>query len=395
MSNSIIISDRVSNSDESSTVKIADVTKVLIESGKDVLDFSAGRALEPTPKYVIEEAIKAMWAGDTHQTKAKGTNAFRNAVAKKLERENNIHANPSTEIIATMGVKQGLTISLLAIINPGDEVIVEDPCFVSYKQLVQYLGGIPVAVPLREKNNFKWDMDELESHITPKTKAIIFNNPHNPTGKVHSKEDLNKLAEVVKRNNLFLLSDEVYERVTWGDRKHISFASLPGMKNHTITLFSLTKSFAMGGWRVGFVYTNETIVQALEKLQQHLITSCNSFVQAAAVKAFGESPKEEVTVIWNDWEKKCEFATKALNEIPGIQCKMPEGAFYAWVNIKDLGISSREFTEKLLEQQNVAVIHGSSFGKFGEGYFRMTCVKSKNDLQEGINRIEKFIRTLS
>lgn len=389
------ISDRVSNSKESSTVKIADITKNLIEQGEDVRDFSAGRALEPTPEYIIEEAYQAMCSGDTHQTKAKGTNAFRNAVAAKLARENNIQADPSTEIIATMGVKQGLTISLLSIINPGDEVIVEDPCFVSYKQLIQYLGGVPVSVPLREKNNFRWDKDELEAYITSKTKAIIFNTPHNPTGVVHSKKDLADLAEVVQKHNLFVLSDEVYERVVWGDKRHVNLAGLPGMKDRTITLVSLTKSFSMGGWRIGFVYANETIIRSLEKLQQHLITSCNSFVQTAAVKAFGEPPRSEVIAFWKEWEEKCEYVTEALNNISGIRCGMPEGAFYAWANIKDIGISSQQFTEELLEQQKVAVIHGSSFGEFGEGYFRMTCVKSKKDLQEGIARIENYVKRLT
>lgn len=394
MKDTLRISQRVTNSKPSSTVGIADIATRLRESGEQVYDFSAARAFEPTPAYLIDEAVRAMRDGDTHQTMARGTTAYRQAIAEKLKRENGIEADPEKEIIATMGVKQGLTISFLATINPGDEVIVEDPCFPSYKQLINYLGGKPVAVPLRARNSFRWDREELESSIGPNTKAILFNSPQNPTGVVHTEKDLKMIADIAIKHNLYILSDEVYERIPWGGRKHQNICSLPGMKERTVTLTSLTKSFSMGGWRIGYVYGPEKIITSLYKLQQHLITSCNSFVQAAAAMAFREPARKEVLDYWEEWEKKTRFVAEDLDNMPGIKCPMPEGAFFVWADISEIGIPSKEFVERLLEEEKVALVHGSSFGDNGEGYFRMTCSKTWEDNKEGLSRIRKFIEKL-
>lgn len=390
----MILSQRVRESISSSTVRIADKAQRLREEGETVFDFSAGRAFEPTPDYISEAAISAINNGDTHQTMAKGKTCYRRAIAKKLARENNIIANPDTEVIATMGCKQGLTIGLLATINPGDEVIVEDPCFVSYKQTVQYLGGRVVEVPLREENNFRWNKKELENAITSGTKVMIMCSPHNPTGTAHTRPDLEMIADIAIKHNLIVITDEVYERVVWGNRKHINLSTIDGMKERTITLMSFTKSFSMGGWRVGFIYSSEEIIKQLEKLQQHLITSVNSFVQAGAAIACEKPPSEAVLKYWEDWEQKIRYVTSAMNKIPGLSCKMPEGGFYAWTRIDIPGISSPEFTERLLNEYKVAVVDGASFGKMGENYFRFTCVKSWEEIKQGLDRLQKFVKTL-
>lgn len=378
----------------SATVGIADKAQIIREQGKTVYDFSAGRAFEPTPSYITEATIDAINAGDTHQTMAKGKTYYRQAIAKKLLRDNGIEADPETEIVATMGCKQGLTIGLIASINPGDEVIVEDPCFVSYKQTIQYVGGKVVEVPLRAANNFRWTREDLSNAITSKTKAIIMCSPHNPTGAVHTLKDLQVVADIAIKNNLIVLTDEVYERVVWKGHHHLNLATLPGMKERTITMMSFTKSFSMGGWRVGFIYACETIAKELEKLQQHLITSVNSFVQIGAAVACGE-PQKEVLDYWLEWEKKINYCTEYLNDIPGLSCHTPEGGFYAWTNISKLGVDSLSFTEKLLEQESVAIVHGSSFGQYGENYVRFTCVRSWQELEEGLKRIKKFVGNLS
>jgi aspartate/methionine/tyrosine aminotransferase len=388
------ISDRVVNSEHSSTVGIADTATRIRAEGKTIYDFSAARAFEPTPDYIIEEAIRSMKAGETHQTMAVGTMAYRRAVSIKLKRENNIIADPDKEIIATMGVKQGLTIGFLALINPGDDVIIEDPCFPSYRQLIHYLGGNAISVPLRAKNNFRWDKDEFEKAITPRTKAILINSPQNPTGVVHTLQDLELIAYIANKYNLFVLSDEVYERLTWGGRKHFNICSLDGMKERTITLNSLTKSFSMGGWRIGYVNGPEEIITSLNKLQQHLITSCNSFVQSAAALAFKEAPRQEVLEYWKEWEKKTIYVAKELDSIPGISCQVPEGAFFVWADIGQLGMPSKVFVERLLKEEKVALVHGSSFGKNGEGYFRMTCSKTWDENKEGLKRIRHFVEKL-
>jgi len=389
------ISERVVSSVQSSTVRIADKAKVLREQGQTVFDFSAGRAFEPTPQYVMDAAIVAMQNGDTHQTMAQGTTQYRLACAQKLERENNIIANPETEIVATMGCKQGLTISLLTILNPGDEIIVEDPCFVSYKQTIQYLGGKSVAVPLYKENNFRWKKEQLEEAITPSTKAIVMCTPHNPTGVVHTYEDLEEVAEVARKYGLFVITDEPYERMVWGGRKHTNLATLPGMKDLTITLMSLTKSFSMGGWRIGFANANAQLIAQMTKLQQHLITCVSSFVQVGGSVAFGQAPQQEVLQYWIDWEKKVDHFTTSLNSIDGIDCYTPEGGFYAWLDISALNISSKDFSEQLLEKEKVAVIPGSSFGEQGENYIRINCVKSWEEINQGLVRINNFVQELT
>ncbi|MEQ9440112.1 MAG: aminotransferase class I/II-fold pyridoxal phosphate-dependent enzyme [Cyclobacteriaceae bacterium] len=392
--NHTALSERVISSVQSSTVRIADKAKALREQGQTVFDFSAGRAFEPTPKYVMNAAVQAMQNGDTHQTMAQGTTKYREACAVKLERENNIIANPETEIVATMGCKQGLTISLLALLNPGDEIIVEDPCFVSYKQTIQYLGGKAVAVPLLKENSLRWKKEQLEKVVTSRTKAIIMCTPHNPTGVVHTWEDLEAVALVARKHNLFVITDEPYERIVWQGRKHINMATLPGMKDLTITLMSLTKSFSMGGWRIGFALANEQLIKQMTKLQQHLITCVSSFVQAGGTVAFGQNPHEEVLQYWKDWEEKVSHYTKALDEIEGLKCYTPEGGFYAWVDISALGISSENFSDQLLEKENVAVIPGASFGEQGKNYIRINCVKSWDEINQGLERISGFVQKL-
>ncbi|MEP0367757.1 MAG: pyridoxal phosphate-dependent aminotransferase [Cyclobacteriaceae bacterium] len=389
-----VLSKRVISSVQSSTVRIADKAKVLREQGHEVYDFSAGRAFEATPAYVMEAAMEAMRSGDTHQTMAQGTTAYREACAAKLSRENHISADPVTEIIATMGCKQGLTISLLAILNPGDEVIVEDPCFVSYKQTIQYLGGVAVTVPLLKENHFRWKKEQLLEAVTDKTKAIIMCTPHNPTGVVHSQEDLEEIAQVAREHNIFVITDEPYERTVWAGRKHINMATLPGMKDLTITLMSLTKSFSMGGWRIGFAYANESLIYQMTKLQQHLITCVSSFVQVGGAVAFADEPRQEVLQYWKEWEEKVSFFTSKLDQIEGLKCYTPEAGFYAWVDISELDMDSVTFCDQLLTEENVAVIPGSSFGNQGDDYIRITCVKSWDEIAEGLKRIDGFVQGL-
>jgi aspartate/methionine/tyrosine aminotransferase len=343
----------------------------------------------------MDAAIEAMRNGDTHQTMAQGTTQYRLACAQKLERENDIIANHETEIIATMGCKQGLTVSLLAILNPGDEIIVEDPCFVSYKQTIQYLGGKSVTVPLYKENNFRWKKEQLEEAISPRTKAIIMCTPHNPTGVVHTNEDLEEVAEVARKYGLFVITDEPYERMVWGGRRHTNIANLPGMKDLTITLMSLTKSFSMGGWRIGFANANAQLITQMTKLQQHLITCVSSFVQAGGSVAFGQAPRQEVLQYWKDWEKKVNHFTSNLNRIDGLDCYTPEAGFYAWIDISALNISSIDFSDQLLEKEKVAVIPGASFGEQGKNYIRINCVKSWEEINEGLARISNFVQGLT
>lgn len=375
-------------------MSIADEAARLRHQGIRVVDFSAGRAFEPSPGYVSKEAANALLAGDTHQTMARGTLQFRKACATKLARDNNLAADWETEIIATMGVKQALTLALLSVVNPGDEVLVEDPCFVSYFALINIAGGRARAVPLKSQNNFRWTREQLSAAVTPRTRAILLNSPQNPTGTVHTEKDLDIIAEVATENDLMVITDEVYERVTWEGHKHTCIASLTGMKERTLTCMGLTKTFSMGGWRIGFIFAVPEISTALEKLQQHLLTCASSFTQAGAAIAFSEPPRPEVTAMWHVWEERCEFMSRELNAIKGLSCNKPEGGFYAWVDIKDTGRDSNAFSKSLLTEKHVAVVPGSEFGPSGEGFIRITCVKSNQELKEGIKRITQFVHNL-
>jgi len=386
-----LLGKRIDHITASATVGIADKVSWLKQQGHEVIDFSAGRAFEPTPGYVSRAASEALLAGDTHQTMAQGTPQFRKACADKLLRENSLEADWETEIIATMGVKQALLLGLLGILNTGDEVLVEDPCFVSYPPLVSIAGGRVRRIPLRRENRFRWTKDQLMDSITDRTRVILINSPQNPTGTVHTRTDLEIIAEVARTYDLMVITDEVYEQVTWDGRQHICIATLPGMRKRTITCMGLTKTFSMGGWRIGFIFAPAEIMEGLVKLQAHLLTCTNSFSQAGAAKALSEPPRKEVKELWREWEARCEYMTSGLNAIPGLSCTKPEGGFYAWVDISRTGFTSLQLADKLLEEEKVAVVPGSAFGPNGEGYLRINCVRDRKELQEGLERIRRAL----
>ena len=389
-----LVSRRVIDTPPSATVAIADAASEMRRRGIDVVDFSAGRAAEHTPEYIIAAAVRALEAGDTHQTPAAGKPAYRAACAAKLLRDNGITADPETEIIATLGCKQGLTLALLALLDPGDEIIVEDPGFVSYVATIGLMGARAVPVPLRAENRFRWDIDELEKAIGPRTRAILLCSPQNPTGVVHTHEDLLQIATLACRHNLAVISDEIYERNTWDGRRHIGIATIPGMAERTVTLMGLTKSFSMGGWRIGFAFAPAAIVSAMVTLQQHLMTCAGSFTQAGALVALGENAPPQLQALWEDWELRCRFMSEAIDQLPGVSCAVPEGGFYSWADVRGLGISSVELSEYLIRDYAVAVVPGSAFGTHGEGYLRLTCVRSWDEIRRGLSRITEAVHRL-
>jgi aspartate/methionine/tyrosine aminotransferase len=383
------LSDRAGQTSSSATIRIADITSELKRKGIQVIDFSAGRAAEQTPQYINQAASQALMTGDTHQTPAQGKPEYRKNISGKLSRENNLNVDPDKNIIATLGCKNGLTLAIMATINPGDEVIVEDPCFVSYGAIIGFFGGLAVPVPLRAENDYRWTREELEKAVTDRTRCILICSPQNPTGTVHKEEDLDLIAEIVRKYNLCVISDEIYERITWGGRSHICIATRPGMKDRSIGLMGFTKTFSMGGWRIGWMYAPESIIKSALIFQQHLITCPGSFTQAGASFALSEDYRPEVWEMWKDWEKRCEYVTEEINKIPKLSCRMPEGGFYAWIDIHQTGETSADFCERMLKEQHVAFVPGTPFGPSGEGYVRMTCVKSWDDLKKGLVRIRK------
>lgn len=389
------ISARVQAQPDSSTVRLADIAAAMRRTGVDVVDFSAGRAAEHTPAPVVEAAVEAMRKGLTHQTPARGLPAYLAACAGKLERENGLLVDPEHELIATLGCKQGLTLALLATLDPGDEILVEDPAFVSYAPTIRLMGAVPVPVPLRAANRFRWDMAELEAAVTPRTRALLICSPHNPLGVVHTADDLAPIAALAERHDLTVIADEIYERVTWGGRRHVGIATLPGMRERTITLMGMTKTFSMGGWRIGFAFSSADIIDAMVRIQQHLLTCAGTFTQLGAAHALHAGRTNEVGALWSDWEARCNFMADALDAIPGVQCARPEGGFYAWTDISATGIDSVTLTERLLRDHAVVTVPGASFGPQGEGYLRITCVRSWEELHKGIERLRTAFATMA
>jgi aspartate/methionine/tyrosine aminotransferase len=383
------LAKRVLETPSSATVRIADLASELRRQDIQILDFSAGRAAEGSPGYVNRAASEALMTGDTHQTPAQGKPEYRENIVRKLERDNHLEVDPDDNVMATLGCKNGLTLALMATINAGDEVIVEDPCFVSYGATIGFFGGRTVPVPLRTENDFRWKREELEKAVTHRTRCILICSPQNPTGTVHTEDDLDMIADISKKHNLWVISDEIYERVTWGGRRHICIASRLGMKDRSIGLMGFTKTFSMGGWRIGYMYAPEPIIQSAVVFQQHLMTCTGSFTQVGATFALSEAYRPEVLELWKDWEKRCGYVTEEINKIPKLSCRMPEGGFYAWIDIRETGETSADFCERMLKEQHVALVPGGPFGPSGEGYVRMTCVKSWEDLKKGLGSIRK------
>jgi len=362
--------------------------------GHKVVDFSAGRAAEHSPDLACEAAIEAMRSGQTHQTEARGRPEYLQACSEKLQRCNGLALDPGSNIIATLGCKQGLVLSLLATIDAGDEVLIEDPCFVSYAPTIRLLGGVPVVVPLSPANGFRWKTEDLDKAITDKTRAILYCSPHNPAGVVHTRDDLDVIANAAVKHDLTVIADEIYEAVTWSGRSHISISGLPGMESRTIGLMGMTKSYSMGGWRIGYAYAAPSYIEAMTKLQQHLMTCAGSFTQLGAARALAEDVTEAMQPLWSDWEARCRYVTEELNGHPLLSVSMPEGGFYAWVDISKSGMLSKDFSARLIKEKQVAVVPGGSFGPDSDSYIRITCVRSWDEVHEGISRVIAFANSM-
>lgn len=380
----------------SSTVALADKASQMRARGEVVIDLSAGRASEGTDGEIGAAGSAAIAQGITHQTPARGAPDYLRAVAEKLSRENNLICSPETEIVATLGCKNGLVLALMSILDPCDEVIVEDPCFVSYSPTIALCGGKAVVVPTDPVNRWTWSRKVLERAVTPKTRALLFCSPGNPTGTVHTEADLSIIADFATQHNLIVIADEIYDAVTWGGRRHTPIASLPGMQSRTIGLMGMTKSYAMGGWRIGYAYAPPAIAERMTMIQGHLSTSASSIGQVAATRALGADISQRFAqTLWREWEDRCETFTRALSMAPLLRVEMPEAGYYAWIDISRTGLTSNEFANQLLLEEKVVVVPGAAFGPASDSYVRATCVKSRDDISAAAVRILSFMERVT
>ncbi|MDX8045220.1 aminotransferase [Gracilibacillus sp. S3-1-1] len=355
----------------------------------NVISLGVGEPDFVTPWNVIEASYHSLEQGYTAYTANAGLLELREEISKYLEETFSVSYNPEDQILVTVGASQAIDVALRTIVNRGDEVIVVEPCFVSYGPAIELAGGVPVSVSATAENEFKVTPQQIESAITPKTKAIVICSPNNPTGAVLSKEELTAIATVVEKHDLVVLSDEIYAELAY-DGPATSFASIEGMKEHTIVLSGFSKSFAMTGWRLGFATGPTEIMQAMTKIHQYTIMCAPTMAQHGALEAL-RNGNDSVREMKTSYQQRRNFVVKALNEM-GLSCHLPGGAFYVFPSIKATGYSSEEFAQKLLEEERVAVVPGHVFGESGEGYIRCSYATSIKQLDEAMKRISRFVK---
>lgn len=356
--------------------------------GRNIIHLEIGEPDFQTPRHIVDAGIEAIRCGFTRYTPAPGLEDTRRIVAEYVSRTRNISVSPE-EVVIVPGGKPIMFFAALATVNPDDEVIYPNPGFPIYESVIRFAGGRPVPLPLREERDFRLDVDELRSHISPKTRMIILNSPHNPTGSVLTPEDLQAIADIVRERNILVLSDEIYEKIIYGDPPQ-SIASLPGMKEKTIILNGFSKSYAMTGWRLGYGVMNREIAQQMTKLVINNNSCVPGFVQSAGIAAL-TGPQEEVALMVDEFKRRRDVMVAGLNSIPGITCITPPGAFYTFPNAKRLGMPSRDLANFLLEEAGVATLGGSAFGVYGEGYLRLSFANSLENLHDALERIRRVV----
>lgn len=383
------------------TLAITAKAKELKESGVDVISFGAGEPDFNTPSNIIEAAYKAMKEGKTKYTATSGIKELKEKICKKFLRDNGLKYDLDQIIVCT-GAKQCLADAFMAILNEGDEVIIPTPYWVSYPELVKIAGGVPVFMEGSIKNHFKYEIEKLENIVTSKTKAIIINSPNNPTGTIYNKEELLELAKFAENHNLIIIADEIYEKLIYDGERHISIASLTDYAyNNTIVINGLSKAAAMTGWRIGYAAANKEIIKLMTSIQSHMTSNTNSITQYAAIEALSNT-EDSLNKMVKEFDNRRKYMIKRLDSIKGINYILPKGAFYIMVNVSGVyGKSINEekitdslsFSKEILKEENVAVIPGIGFGL--DDYIRLSYATSMENIENGIDRIEKFLNKLN
>lgn len=381
------ICSKYSNIGPSGIRKINEKTIEMERDGKRIYHFEVGRPDFDTPKVIKDATIKSIENGDVFYTSNYGIMPLREAVAEKLREENNLDYT-AKEVLITAGATESIFDSYSLILEEGDEILLPNPCWPNYVNAAHIMGAKPVRYSLAEENDFQIDFDELEGLVTEKTKAIVIITPSNPIGSMFSQETLEKLADFAKKKDILVISDEIYEKIVYGNKKHISMASLDGMKERTITINGFSKTYSMTGFRLAYIAAPEEFIRVLNIIHQHNTSCATSFVQYAGITALKEG-KEGTDEMVREYKRRRDYIVEKVNSIDGLSLNNPDGAFYAFINIKDVGVSSEEFCNYLLDEECVAVVPGTVFGSAGEGFIRFSYASSYDDIVEGLNRMEK------
>ncbi len=355
----------------------------------DVVTLGIGEPNFTTPAHIMHAAVHSLEAGQTGYTSNSGTYELREAVANHIQKLYNLRYNPDSEVLITIGVSEALWLALKAILDPGDEVLVVEPCFVANAAAVEMAGGVPVPVPTYVEHEFQVTGADLEARITPRTRAILISYPNNPTGAVLTQDHILQIANVAEKYDLVVISDEIYERLVYGI-EHICFAALPGMQERTILLSGMSKAYAMTGWRIGYATAPEPILSAMKKLHQYLIMSAPTMGQVASVQALVHG-EDDVFAMRDSYNRRRRLIVDGFNSM-GLTCFEPRGAFYAFPSIASTGMTDEEFCERLLREERVAMVPGSAFGASGDGFVRASYAVSEDNICRALERLERFLQ---
>lgn len=385
-------SEKIMMVEPSVTLAITSKAKAMLKEGKDVIILAAGEPDFDTPEVIKESAIKAIQAGFTKYTPAAGTVSLKEAICNKLKNDNGLEYKPAN-IVVSCGAKHSLYNLFQVVCTPGDEVLIIAPFWLSYPEMVKLAGGKPVIVQTKKENNFKVTPEEISSKITPKTKVIILNSPSNPAGVVYDKRDLEKIAEICVKNNILMVSDEIYEKILFDGKEHISIASVsPEAKENTVIVNGVSKSYSMTGWRIGYISASEEIVKKVSTLQSHSTSNPCSISQVAAETALKADLNEELVKNSKMFQERRDLLLKEFEGEERIVPLKPSGAFYLFCDISKTGLDSVTFANKLLEEEKTAVIPGKPFG--ADGYIRISFATDMDTLKKGTERIKKWINKL-
>ena len=361
----------------------------IVRETEGAISLGVGEPDFKTPWAVREAGIESLEHGRTRYTSNAGLKELRAEIARYLDRRMGLKYDPAKEVLVTVGGSEAIDMCIRTLVQPGDEVIIPEPCFVCYEPITTLSGGVPVHVACRQEDEFRLRVDALKAAITPKTKLLIMPFPNNPTGAVMEREDLEAIAEVLRGTNIMVLSDEIYAELNYGLQNHVSIAALPGMAERTVVVNGFSKTYAMTGWRLGYACGPAPIIKIMTKIHQSAIMSAPTTSQYAAITALKDCDGE-IERMRNEYNMRRRLVVKSFNDM-GLSCFEPRGAFYAFPCIKSSGMSSEEFCTKLLEQKHVAIIPGNAFGASGEGYARVSYAYSVEHLMEAIRRIREFL----
>ncbi|SHE44278.1 aminotransferase [Tissierella praeacuta DSM 18095] len=385
--------NKVENIPFSPIRKIFDQVNVLKSQGKEVISLGIGEPDFDTPTHIVEAMYEATKKGATHYTPNKGIVELRQAIADKLLEDNQLNYTPE-EIICTVGVSEAVYVALSAFLNPGDEILIPDPSWLNYGHVTTLNDAKAVYYPITSDNNFQINVEDLEKRVSSKTKIIIILDPSNPTGSVLSKETINEVAEFAKKHDLLVISDEIYEKIIYDDKKHYSIAALPGMRERTIVLNGFAKAYAMTGWRLGYIAAPAELIAPMAKIHSYMVTSASSMVQWGGVAALKGTQKPLKDMV-EEFKIRRDYVLNEINSIKGLSCIKPEGAFYLFVDVKDTGMDGESFAKYLLETAGVAVVPGTAFGSRATHEVRISYATSLDNLEKAMANIKDACNKLS